>query len=110
MNRWCESCARKNLCYVVDDRPKCFVPITNTASGTPYLVGISSISRDNHEIAKDEPQTEMTTEQVVNELLSIKKIIDDGKMPKQTHEIRTNTHECVKDTHDKTEQTEREGE
>ena len=28
----------------------------------------------------------------------------------QTHEIRTNTHECVKDTHDKTEQTEREGE
>ena len=25
----------------------------------------------------------------------------------QTHEIRTNTHECVKDTHDKTEQTER---
>ena len=32
---------------------------------------------------KDEPQTEMTTEQVVNELLSIKKILDDGKMPKQ---------------------------
>ena len=30
---------------------------------------------------KDEPQTEMTTEQVVNELLSIKKILDDGKMP-----------------------------
>ena len=28
----------------------------------------------------------------------------------QTHEIRTNTHECVNDTHDKTEQTEREGE
>ena len=51
---------------------------------------------------KDEPQTEMTTEQIVNELLSIKKILDDGKLPKQTHEIRTNTHECVKDTHDKT--------
>lgn len=32
---------------------------------------------------KDEPQTEMTTEQIVNELLSIKKILDDGKMPKQ---------------------------
>lgn len=65
MNHWCESCARKNLCYVVDDRPKCFVPITNTASGTPYLVGISSISRDNHEIAKTEPQTDgyMTAEQ-----------------------------------------------
>lgn len=61
MNSWCESCARKNLCYVVDDRPKCFVPITNTASSTPYLVGISSISRDNHEIAKDEPQTDCDT-------------------------------------------------
>ena len=35
---------------------------------------------------KDEvpmPQTEMTTEQIVNELLSIKQILDDGKMPKQ---------------------------
>ena len=31
----------------------------------------------------DEPQTEMTTEQIVNELLSIKKILDDGKLPKQ---------------------------
>ena len=51
---WCEICARKNLCYVVDNRPKCFVPITNTASGTPYLVGISPISRDSHEITKDE--------------------------------------------------------
>jgi hypothetical protein len=57
MNHWCESCARKNLCYVVDDRPKCFVPITNTASGTPYLVEISSISRDSHEITKDEPNS-----------------------------------------------------
>ena len=33
-----------------------------------------------------------------------------GKDEPQTHEIRTNTRECVKDTHDKTEQTEREGE
>jgi hypothetical protein len=40
---------------VIEDRPKCFVPITNTASGTPYLVGISPISRDSHEITKDEP-------------------------------------------------------
>ena len=31
----------------------------------------------------DEPQTEMTTEQIVNELLSIKQILDDGKLPKQ---------------------------
>ena len=30
---------------------------------------------------KDEPQTEMTTEQIVNELLSIKQILDKGKMP-----------------------------
>ena len=35
---------------------------------------------------KDEPQTEMTTEQIVNELLSIKKILDDGKMPKDQAE------------------------
>ena len=50
MNHWCESCARKNLCYVVDDRPKCFVPITNTASGTPYKIEASGV-------CKDEPQT-----------------------------------------------------
>ena len=28
------------------------------SSGTPYLVKTSSISRDSHEIAKDEPPTE----------------------------------------------------
>ena len=66
MNHWCESCARKNLCYVVGNRPKCFVPITNTASGTPYLVGISPISRDNHEIATDEPQTEYPCDTCAN--------------------------------------------
>lgn len=61
MNHWCESCARKNLCYVVDDRPKCFVPITNTARGTPesYLAKTLRYSRDSHEIAKDEPQTDI---------------------------------------------------
>ena len=37
----------------------------------------------NYECGEDEPQTEMTTEQIVNELLSIKQILDDGKMPKQ---------------------------
>ena len=64
MNPWCESCARKNLCYVVDDRPKCFVPITNTASGTSesYLATSLRYSRDSHEIAKDKPQTETQTE------------------------------------------------
>ena len=46
MNHWCESCARKNLCYAVDDRPKCFVPITNTASGTPYKIEASVVCRD----------------------------------------------------------------
>ena len=30
---------------------------------------------------EDEPQTEMTTDQIVNELLSIKQILADGKMP-----------------------------
>lgn len=59
MNHWCESCARKNNCYVMDTRPKCFVAITNTAHGTPqnYLVKTSSISRDSHEITKTEPKT-----------------------------------------------------
>ena len=30
-NNWCESCARKNVCYVPDIRPKCYLPATNTA-------------------------------------------------------------------------------
>jgi len=40
---WCESCARKNFCYVVDVRPKCFVPIT---------------SNDRTADLKTEPQTD----------------------------------------------------
>ena len=31
MSYWCESCARKNVCYVPDIRPKCYMPTTNTA-------------------------------------------------------------------------------
>lgn len=63
MNHWCESCARKNLCYVVDDRPKCFVPITNTASGTPQtenVVGnkVTLTIRDG--VVKLTPQTDYT--------------------------------------------------
>ena len=30
MTYWCESCARKNNCYTIKSRPKCFVAITNT--------------------------------------------------------------------------------
>ena len=74
----------------------------------PTSSKMEQVDKDINVRSKDETQTEMTTEQVVHELLSIKKILDDGKLPKQTHEIRTETHECVKDTHDKTEpQTER---
>ena len=29
-NSWCESCARKNVCYSPDIRPKCYLPTTNT--------------------------------------------------------------------------------
>lgn len=29
-NNWCESCARKSVCYVPDIRPKCYLPTTNT--------------------------------------------------------------------------------
>ena len=59
MTYWCESCARKNNCYTIRSRPKCFTPITNTASGTPesYLAKSLRYSQDSHEIAKDEPQT-----------------------------------------------------
>ena len=32
---WCESCARKNNCYGVVYKPKCFAPITNTAIVCP---------------------------------------------------------------------------
>ena len=32
---WCESCARKNNCYAVVNRPKCFVPTTNTSIVCP---------------------------------------------------------------------------
>lgn len=30
MKRWCNSCARKDNCYTVLTRPKCYVPVTNT--------------------------------------------------------------------------------
>ena len=53
MNPWCESCARKNLCYMVDDRPKCFVPITNTASGTPYKIEVSGVCKDEPQSGKE---------------------------------------------------------
>ena len=44
-----------------------------------------------------------------------RKLVKHGLLDKvdgyyQTHDICTDSHECVKDTHDKTEQTEREGE
>lgn len=29
MTYWCESCARKNNCYTIKSRPKCFTPITS---------------------------------------------------------------------------------
>ena len=59
MNSWCESCARKGCCYDIGTRPKCYVPTTNTASGTPetYLAKSLRYSRDNHEVA-DTPQTD----------------------------------------------------
>lgn len=58
MNSWCESCARKSRCYTMEIRPKCYLPITNNAQGTPesYLAKALRYSRDSHEIAKDEPQ------------------------------------------------------
>ena len=55
-NWWCEGCARKDQCYTSGIKPKCFVPITNTAHGTPqnYLVKAMQESRDSHEIEQTE--------------------------------------------------------
>lgn len=72
MNHWCESCARKNLCYVVNDRPKCFVPITNTTNrnqtdydkGLQLLADIMFDKKKSEQFFKEckamgvEPQTE----------------------------------------------------
>ena len=65
MNSWCESCARKNCCYTMEIRPRCYVATTNTASGTPesYLAKSLRYSQDSHEIAKDEPQTEVSAQE-----------------------------------------------
>ena len=30
-NSWCETCARKYLCYDIEVRPSCYIPVTNTA-------------------------------------------------------------------------------
>ena len=56
MNSWCESCARKNCCYTMEIRPKCYLPTTNTAHGTPetYLEKSLRDSRDSHEIENTE--------------------------------------------------------
>lgn len=29
---WCESCARKNQCYGILVKPKCYMPITNSTN------------------------------------------------------------------------------
>lgn len=57
---WCEICQRKKECYGITLKPTCFVPITNTASGTPesYLAKSLRYSRDSHEIDKTESNSE----------------------------------------------------
>ena len=47
MTYWCESCARKNNCYTIRNRPKCFTPIT---------------SNDRTADCKTEPQISMIIE------------------------------------------------
>lgn len=64
MNSWCESCARKYCCYTMEIRPRCYLPTTNTAHGTPetYLAKSLRYSRDSHEIAEQtEPQKSCST-------------------------------------------------
>ena len=51
----CPKCGRVNAPWL----PTCGCVSSQTSgSGTPYLVKTSSISRDSHEIATDEPKTE----------------------------------------------------
>ena len=61
MNSWCESCARKSCCYTMEIRPKCYLPTTNTAHGTPetYLEKSLRYSRESHEVAE---QTEPSSD------------------------------------------------
>lgn len=49
----CPKCGRVNAPWM----PTCGC-VSSQTSGTSYLVKTSSISRDSHEIAKDEPQTD----------------------------------------------------
>ena len=73
MNSWCESCARKNCCYTMEIRPRCYVATTNTASGTPenYLAKSLRYSRDSHTI----PETEQT-----NGYMTAEQMADYNKM------------------------------
>lgn len=48
MNNWCESCARKNVCYAVTPEPACFVPITNSDSNFSELTFRCSLDTCRH--------------------------------------------------------------
>ena len=50
---------------MMEIRPRCYVATTNTASGTPesYLAKSLRYSQDSHEIAKDEPQMEVSAQE-----------------------------------------------
>ena len=67
---WCEICARKKECYGITLKPTCFVPITNTASGTPesYLAKSLRYSQDSHEMAKTENSSEKPNNSKVSEI------------------------------------------
>ena len=34
-NSWCETCARKYMCYDIEVRPSCYVPVTNNERVEP---------------------------------------------------------------------------
>ena len=83
----CDECMAELLMWL--DRKT--EPTTEDCSTVPTCSKMEQVDKDINVRSKDEPQTEMTTEQIVNELLSIKKILDDGKMPKQTHDDEPQT-------------------
>ena len=55
MTYWCESCARKNNCYTIRSRPKCFTPITSNDRTADRK---SEPTCSKMEQVEDEPQTD----------------------------------------------------
>lgn len=64
-NPWCESCARKNICYTALVRPKCYTHITNTFNDCHrcrHFITKKCRECFGHELFEDAGYTSETTE------------------------------------------------